>query len=108
MEPLFGQVTRELESTIMKIHREDFTNRGRPPSRGGSESTSSQYVVELAGKIRWLHRELFSKLQCGEDSREWYGNWMLLLCESEVQSIYICVQGTFFRTANSGFLPSTC
>ncbi|KAJ3005924.1 Conserved oligomeric Golgi complex subunit, partial [Thoreauomyces humboldtii] len=71
VEPFFAQITRDLESTIVKIGREDFAGRLSSPNRGASESSTSQYVVEFAGKIRWLHRELLSKLHCGEESREW-------------------------------------
>ncbi|TPX62113.1 hypothetical protein PhCBS80983_g00640 [Powellomyces hirtus] len=71
VEPLFAQITRDLEAVIVKIHREDLTGRVTSPTRGQSESSTSQYVIEFAGKIRWLHREILSKLHCGEGSREW-------------------------------------
>ncbi|KAI8823667.1 Golgi transport complex subunit 5-domain-containing protein [Fimicolochytrium jonesii] len=71
VEPLFSQITREFESSILKIHKEDLASRFASPTRGQSESSTSQYVGEFASKVRWVHRELLSKLQCGDESREW-------------------------------------
>ncbi|TPX61391.1 hypothetical protein SpCBS45565_g07276 [Spizellomyces sp. 'palustris'] len=71
VERSFKQITREMENVLMKMHREDFASRHASPSRGPVESSTSQYVVEFATRIRWLHRELLSKLQCGKESREW-------------------------------------
>ncbi|KAJ3151941.1 Conserved oligomeric Golgi complex subunit [Geranomyces variabilis] len=73
IEPLFAHITRDLEAVIVKIHREDLNGRVTSPSSRGpqGESPTSQYVIEFAGKIRWLHREILSKLRCGDASREW-------------------------------------
>ncbi|KAJ3030527.1 Conserved oligomeric Golgi complex subunit, partial [Rhizophlyctis rosea] len=76
VEPLLNEVTRELEGTILKMHHGDDTGRyQRPAGRGGSpprpSSSTSPYVVELASKIRWVQREILSRFQCGEESKDW-------------------------------------
>ncbi|KAI9099496.1 Golgi transport complex subunit 5-domain-containing protein [Phlyctochytrium arcticum] len=72
VQQVFRQITRELESVLKKIHREDYN--ARVDSRAPQDSSTSPYVVEFASRIRWLHRELLSRLQCGEESREWIRN----------------------------------
>ncbi|KAJ3284748.1 Conserved oligomeric Golgi complex subunit [Borealophlyctis nickersoniae] len=76
VEPLLSEITREFERTILKIHKEELLSapavppRGSP-SRAAASSPTSQYVVELAGKIRWTQNELLARMQCGDESKEW-------------------------------------
>ncbi|KAJ3414234.1 Conserved oligomeric Golgi complex subunit [Chytridiales sp. JEL 0842] len=74
IEPLLTHITREIESTIIRIHKEDY---GRPPavkpkSQSMPEPTASAYILEVGSKLRWNHREIMSRFQCGSDSRQWH------------------------------------
>ncbi|RKO88423.1 Golgi transport complex subunit 5-domain-containing protein, partial [Blyttiomyces helicus] len=70
VEPLLTAMTRELETAILHIHREEnYIRQYTPGSRGSPtrppppESGTSTYVLELASKIRWMQRELLSRFQ---------------------------------------------
>ncbi|KAJ3015917.1 UNVERIFIED_CONTAM: Conserved oligomeric Golgi complex subunit [Siphonaria sp. JEL0065] len=67
VEPLIAGLTRDIELTIIKIHREDF-NR----SAAGTDQSLSQYIIEVGGKLRWIQREIMARFQCGDDTKEWY------------------------------------
>ncbi|KAI8849185.1 Golgi transport complex subunit 5-domain-containing protein [Chytridium lagenaria] len=56
IEPLMIHITREIETTILKIHKEDYANT---------------FILEVGMKLRWISRELLSRLQCGDDLKTW-------------------------------------
>ncbi|KAI9329575.1 Golgi transport complex subunit 5-domain-containing protein [Zopfochytrium polystomum] len=77
IEPIMGHVVRDVESSILKIHKEDFgkTSTGKSPQRGQGgpqqESAVSTYVLEVGAKLRWTLREVMLRLQCGDDTKDW-------------------------------------
>ncbi|KAJ3326392.1 Conserved oligomeric Golgi complex subunit [Blyttiomyces sp. JEL0837] len=82
VEPLMAHITRDLENTILKMHKEEFSRSPTPPQAKtppmkntplspGSESNISSYVLEVGAKLRWVHREIISRLQCGDETKEW-------------------------------------
>ncbi|KAJ3223164.1 Conserved oligomeric Golgi complex subunit [Clydaea vesicula] len=70
VEPMFFQMAKEFESTLLKIHKEDFS---KPKStKLAQEATiTSPYCFEFSTKLRWCQREILAKLQCGDDSKDW-------------------------------------
>ncbi|KAI9011264.1 Golgi transport complex subunit 5-domain-containing protein [Gaertneriomyces semiglobifer] len=68
VEQFYSRIARELEGVFIKMHKEDLLR-----SAGGAtmEPSTNQYVLEFTNKVRWLHRELLAKVQCGDDSRDW-------------------------------------
>lgn len=57
------------------MHREDFARSSH--ARGGStspvrqDSTTSQYIIEISNKLRWIQREILNRFHCGDDTKEW-------------------------------------
>ena len=46
----------------------------KSPSRSAdnvSDPVTSTFIIELGSKLRWAHRELMSRFQCGDDTKEW-------------------------------------
>ncbi|KAJ3394146.1 Conserved oligomeric Golgi complex subunit [Lobulomyces angularis] len=70
VEPMFFQMAKEFESTLLKIHKEDFS---KPKStKLAQEATiTSPYCFEFSTKLRWCQREILAKLQCGDESKDW-------------------------------------
>ncbi|KAJ3067856.1 Conserved oligomeric Golgi complex subunit [Podochytrium sp. JEL0797] len=68
-EQLIAGITRDMELTIVKIHREDFNRSSRAAQ---ADQSLSQYVIDVGAKLRWTQREIMNRLQCGEDTKEWY------------------------------------
>ncbi|ORX71060.1 hypothetical protein BCR32DRAFT_225581 [Anaeromyces robustus] len=71
VEPLMGNITKQIENIILKIHKEDFNINSKAniniTSEGGQCST---YVIELGNYLKWLKREIFNKIKCSE-LKEW-------------------------------------
>ncbi|KAI9339588.1 Golgi transport complex subunit 5-domain-containing protein [Obelidium mucronatum] len=67
VEPLIAGLTRDVELSIIKIHREDFNRMST-----GTDQSLSQYVIEVGGKLRWIQREIMNRFNCGDDTKEWY------------------------------------
>ncbi|RHZ85683.1 hypothetical protein Glove_63g29 [Diversispora epigaea] len=73
VDPLFHHIRKEFESTILKIHREDFS-RQLPINFMLSQQTEAQcstYMIELSNRMNYVQKELFSKISCGLNSKEW-------------------------------------
>ena len=73
VEPLLVTSTRDIESVMIKMHKEDF-GKPVPPAksnRTANDITAGQYVYELTSRLRWLQREIYSRLHCGEETKEW-------------------------------------
>ncbi|TPX48251.1 hypothetical protein SeMB42_g00684 [Synchytrium endobioticum] len=72
IEPLLVTSTRDIESVMIKMHKEDY---GKPApiksSRPANDISTSQYVYELTSRLRWLQREIYARLHCGEETKEW-------------------------------------
>ncbi|KAJ3108658.1 Conserved oligomeric Golgi complex subunit [Phlyctochytrium planicorne] len=76
IEPLFIHIAREIESTILKIHKEDYgrsQKNASTPQRGSapSDPSSSNFVLEVGMKLRWIARELIARIQCGDEVKGW-------------------------------------
>ncbi|KAI8912894.1 hypothetical protein BC831DRAFT_554770 [Entophlyctis helioformis] len=75
VEPMLTNFANDIESTIVKMHKEDYAVRQstsalrNTPAR--QPDSTSAYVAELLAKLRWIVREIFARLQCGDDLREW-------------------------------------
>ncbi|ORY48945.1 hypothetical protein BCR33DRAFT_677247 [Rhizoclosmatium globosum] len=67
VEPLVAGVTRDIELSIAKIHKEDFNK-----STKAAEPGLSPYVIEVGTKLRWVQREIMMRFHCGDDTKEWY------------------------------------
>ncbi|KAJ3298510.1 hypothetical protein HDU79_010246 [Rhizoclosmatium sp. JEL0117] len=67
VEPLVAGVTRDIELSISKIHKEDFNK-----STKAAEPGLSPYVIEVGTKLRWVQREIMMRFHCGDDTKEWY------------------------------------
>jgi two-component sensor histidine kinase len=52
------------------MHSEDYLGL-KPTSRTSVSTTTSQYTAEYFAKIRWVFRELFSKLSCKSTVADW-------------------------------------
>ncbi|KAI8813141.1 Golgi transport complex subunit 5-domain-containing protein [Cladochytrium replicatum] len=70
-EPLMWSLTKELELIIVKIHKEDYGRGAKGSPTKAAEPASSQYMIELSHRLRWMQRELLSRLHCGDDSKQW-------------------------------------
>ncbi|KAJ3110915.1 Conserved oligomeric Golgi complex subunit, partial [Physocladia obscura] len=68
-ESLIAGITRDVELTMVKIHKEDFN---RSSKVAANDQSLSQYVIEVGSKLRWVQREIMSRLYCGDDTKEWY------------------------------------
>ncbi|ORX99769.1 hypothetical protein K493DRAFT_348325 [Basidiobolus meristosporus CBS 931.73] len=68
IQGLLRQFLKELELVILKVHREDF---GSSNAGDHMSSNASQYIGELAGKLRHIQREYLSKFSCGDEGKEW-------------------------------------
>ncbi|KAJ1561920.1 Conserved oligomeric Golgi complex subunit, partial [Cladochytrium tenue] len=95
IEPILSHIVREVEGSILKIHSEDFLRTGsasKAPPRGGvqqqQEGGIGAYVLEVGAKLRWAMREIISKLQCGDDTKDW------------VQSIGVRILNFFVQQAS--------
>jgi hypothetical protein len=73
VEPIFVSVIRELESILAKMHKEDYQTSSRN-STSTSADPQSFYTTEYLSKLRWVFRELFSKLLCKQTTVDWYFN----------------------------------
>jgi hypothetical protein len=62
-------VTSEINSVLSKMHNEDYYNL--PPQVANGKESTSLYLTELLGKIRWVFRELFAKLNCKAFVIDW-------------------------------------
>lgn len=78
VEPLYSSMSRDAESIISRIHREDFGGSNKAPiggrsspTRGMQDTQTSSYILELSSKLRWMMREIIARMQCGEDSKDW-------------------------------------
>ncbi|CAG8566458.1 1120_t:CDS:10 [Diversispora eburnea] len=70
VDPLFHHIRKEFESTILKIHREDFS-RQLSINFMLTEAQCSTYMIELSNRMNYVQKELFSKISCGLNSKEW-------------------------------------
>jgi conserved oligomeric Golgi complex subunit 5 len=68
VEPLFLSVIQDLEAVLPKMHREEYSTTNLV-SRTDPQSL---YLNEYTSKIRWVFRELVSKLLCKSVTGEWY------------------------------------
>ncbi|TPX38056.1 hypothetical protein SmJEL517_g00290 [Synchytrium microbalum] len=74
VEPLLVTTTRDIEAVMIKMHKEDFGKPGSKPGASSSKAldpSASQYVYELTSRLRWLQREIYNRLQCGDETKEW-------------------------------------
>ncbi|KAI8898021.1 hypothetical protein BC833DRAFT_620715 [Globomyces pollinis-pini] len=76
VEPIFKNLATEIEQVINKMHKEDYAGN-KPPSIIQRSSDMSSYMTEYLAKIRWVFRELVSKLQCRQST----ANWAKAFCE---------------------------
>lgn len=71
IEPLMSNLTKHIESIIIKIHKEEYTIDSNAPTNMNTEGGQcSVYVIELGSYLKWIRREIFPKLKCSE-SKEW-------------------------------------
>jgi cell fate (sporulation/competence/biofilm development) regulator YlbF (YheA/YmcA/DUF963 family) len=66
-EPLFMSCIQELEPVLVKMHREEYTGKNLV----NRNDPASLYMNEYVSKIRWVFRELISKLLCKHVTIEW-------------------------------------
>jgi hypothetical protein len=64
LESQLSAISRELETTLLKVHTEEKT-------RVKQDTSTNKYMLELSSKLRWLQREFFARLNCGEDVKKW-------------------------------------
>ncbi|KAJ3122430.1 Conserved oligomeric Golgi complex subunit [Nowakowskiella sp. JEL0407] len=70
VEPLLMGLTKELEGILIKIYKEDYGRTGKQGNKM-NEAAASPYMIELSQRLRWMQREVLSKLNCGDDSKDW-------------------------------------
>ncbi|CAG8524966.1 9401_t:CDS:10 [Funneliformis mosseae] len=73
IDPLIQHIKKELENTLLKIHREDFSRQ--QVSKGfmlgqQSEGQCSAYMIELSNKVKHIQSQYFSRISCGLESKE--------------------------------------
>jgi hypothetical protein len=68
VEPLFLGAIQELELVLPKMHKEEYTTKNLV----SKVDPQSLYLNEYTSKIRWVFRELISKLLCKNSTFEWY------------------------------------
>ncbi|KAI9001852.1 Golgi transport complex subunit 5-domain-containing protein [Hyaloraphidium curvatum] len=78
VEPLFRNMGKELEATIVKIHKEDYHKSAPAKAAGvvrvGTPSTDAdgQYLKELGTRLKWIQKEVVARLTApGDESRSW-------------------------------------
>jgi len=70
VEVLLAYVRKDVENVILKMHA-DFA---RQPSRnfaGQQEGASSQYMIELFNRIRYVQTEVLARLSVGQEMKTW-------------------------------------
>jgi len=71
VEPLMGNITKQIEFIILKMHKEDFNlNSNININISAEGGQCSSYVIELSNYLKWLKREIFNKIKCSE-CKEW-------------------------------------
>jgi hypothetical protein len=66
-EPIFVSCVQELEPVLVKMHREEYAGKNLV----NRNDPQSLYMNEYLSKIRWVFRELISKLSCKNVTVEW-------------------------------------
>jgi hypothetical protein len=67
VEAQLSPISKELETSLLKVHAEEKT-------RVKQDTSTNKYMLELSSKLRWLQREFFARLNCGEDVKKWSGS----------------------------------
>ncbi|CAI2175417.1 9296_t:CDS:10 [Funneliformis geosporum] len=73
IDPLIQHIKKELENTLLKIYREDFSRQVSKSFMLGqqSEGQCSAYMIELSNKVKHIQSQYFSRISCGLESKEW-------------------------------------
>ncbi|PKC76084.1 hypothetical protein RhiirA1_371869 [Rhizophagus irregularis] len=73
VDPLIQHIKKELENTLLKIHREDFSRQSSKSFILGqqSEGQCSTYMIELSNRIKHIQNQYLSRISCGLESKEW-------------------------------------
>ena len=71
IQPIFNQIIKEFESTIIKIHKEDFAKQKlNSPGKINENQTSSCIIEFSRRKIPWVIQEILLKLG-SSDVKQW-------------------------------------
>ncbi|RIA93049.1 Golgi transport complex subunit 5-domain-containing protein [Glomus cerebriforme] len=73
VDPMMQHIKKELENTLIKIHREDFSRQISKSFIHGqqSEGQYSTYMIELSNRIKHIQNQYLSRISCGLESKEW-------------------------------------
>jgi hypothetical protein len=93
--PLFQAVISELETVMTKMHREEDK-----PNRENTTQVST-YMNEYVAKIRWVFRELISKMYLETVAEEWSRNF------SERVMVLHCLHSSLEKVTNESRLRIT-
>ncbi|ORX43656.1 hypothetical protein BCR36DRAFT_360882 [Piromyces finnis] len=85
VEPLMGNITKQIEFIILKIHKEEFNINNKANVNLSTEGGQcSSYVIELNNYLKWLKREIFNRIKCSE-CKEWIHS-----IASRILDFFIC------------------
>lgn len=67
VEPLLIAMLKEVEVSFIKLHSE-FSMRKK---MNKNDPATSQYVLEVSSKLRWIQKEILYRFQTADDLKEW-------------------------------------
>ncbi|CAG8508079.1 745_t:CDS:10 [Ambispora leptoticha] len=74
MAPLIDHIKKDLETTILKICKEDFSSRNqtsKPFLHPQAEAQCSPYMTEFTNRLRYHQKEFLSRFSFGQEGKEW-------------------------------------
>ncbi|KAG9300036.1 hypothetical protein G9A89_018313 [Geosiphon pyriformis] len=73
MTPLITSIKKDLETTLLKIHREDFSRQqvSKPFIHSQTEAQCSSYMTEFLNRLKYLQKEFLSRFSFGVEGKQW-------------------------------------
>lgn len=68
IQPLIANMLSQLEQVIVRMYT---TTEDQKQLRKAAADPKSPLLSELIAKIKWIKKELFGRMNCGADLREW-------------------------------------
>ncbi|CAG8434805.1 11763_t:CDS:10 [Ambispora gerdemannii] len=73
MTPLIDNIKKDLETTMLKISKEDFSRnqKSKPFLHPQAEAQCSPYMTEFTNRLRYHQKEFLSRFSFGQEGKEW-------------------------------------